>query len=66
MRLHCGQKCSSTGALAAQVRHSRVETERSGMGSGVTAYAPKDVPQPQVCFAFGLLKTKPLVMRDVS
>src|SRR5687768_3814272 len=35
MRLHCGQKCSSTGAPAPQLRHSSIEAERSGIGSGV-------------------------------
>src|SRR5687768_1614828 len=35
MRLHCGQKCSSTGAPAPQVRHSSVAAERTGMKSGV-------------------------------
>src|ERR1700704_2240446 len=35
MRLHCGQKCSSTGAPAPQLRHSRMESERTGIGSGV-------------------------------
>src|SRR5687768_11373134 len=38
MRLHCGQKCSSTGAPAPHVRQSTVaalSTERRGIGSGV-------------------------------
>src|SRR5258705_12024286 len=35
MRLHCGQKCSSTGAPAPQLRHSSIEGERRGIGSGV-------------------------------
>src|SRR6187549_3427744 len=35
MRLHCGQKCSSTGAPAPQLRHSRVETGLTGIESGV-------------------------------
>ena len=30
------------------------------------AYAPNELPQPQVCFAFGLLNTKPLVSSAVS
>jgi hypothetical protein len=30
------------------------------------AYAPKELPQPQVCFAFGLLNTKPFVRSAVS
>jgi len=28
--------------------------------------APKELPQPQVCFAFGLWKTKPCVSSAVS
>src|SRR6187402_1228163 len=35
MRLHCGQKCSSTGAPAPQLRHSRVATGCAGIGSEV-------------------------------
>src|SRR5687767_12898884 len=35
MRLHCGQKCSSTGAPAPQLRHSSVETGLTGIESGV-------------------------------
>lgn len=30
------------------------------------AYAPNELPQPQVVFAFGLLNTKPLLNRLVS
>ena len=30
------------------------------------AYAPKELPQPQVVFAFGLLNTKPLLIKFVS
>ena len=29
-------------------------------------YAPKELPQPQVCFAFGLLNTNPLLSSAVS
>jgi hypothetical protein len=36
----------------------------------LTAYfmrqAPNELPQPQVCFAFGLLNTKPFVRSAVS
>src|SRR5687768_11218784 len=35
MRLQPGQKCSSTGAPAPQLRHSSIDAERTGMGSGV-------------------------------
>src|SRR5262245_2274122 len=35
MRLHCGQKCSSTGAPAPQLRHSSIETGLTGIESGV-------------------------------
>src|SRR5437763_16474742 len=35
MRLHCGQKCSSTGAPAPQLRHSSIDGARTGMGSGL-------------------------------
>src|SRR5690242_6787540 len=35
MRLHCGQKCSSTGAPAPQLRHSSIETGVTGIESGV-------------------------------
>ena len=89
MRLHCGQKCSSTGAPAPQLRHSSIDDERTGIGSGVMGswqrqlaglptwllplpaaaaarHAPKELPQPQVCFAFGLLNTKPCVSSAVS
>ena len=30
------------------------------------SYAPNELPQPQVCFAFGLLNTKPFVRSAVS
>jgi hypothetical protein len=30
------------------------------------SYAPNELPQPQVDFAFGLLKTNPLLIRLVS
>jgi hypothetical protein len=30
------------------------------------SYAPKELPQPQVDFAFGLLNTKPLLIKLVS
>ena len=104
MRLQFGQKCSSTGAPAPQLRHSSEETDCTGIGSGVIGYwwadlnvalyvtastpsgerrtqgtpfrrspadrvaghAPNELPQPQVCFAFGLWKTNPFVMSDVS
>ena len=93
MRLHCGQKCSSTGAPAPQLRHSSIDDERTGIGSGVISklaagsgrlavpalrvsaccrlpaagsHAPKELPQPQVDFAFGLWKTKPCVRSAVS
>src|SRR5688572_20828706 len=39
MRSHCGQKCSSFGAPAPQLRHSSIETERTGIGSGVIGVA---------------------------
>src|SRR5262245_59091718 len=35
MRLQLGQKCSSSGAPAPQVRHSTADTLRTGMDSGV-------------------------------
>src|SRR6476661_5968367 len=35
IRLQFGQKCSSTGAPAPQVRHSSDEMSRTGMDSGV-------------------------------
>src|SRR5688572_2844586 len=35
MRLHCPQKCSSSGAPAPQFRHSSIDGARTGMGSGV-------------------------------
>src|SRR5512134_3580981 len=107
MRLHCGQKCSSTGAPAPHVRHSSGEIDLTEMGSGdiffslqsavgsglwplisgrlmsvwregpnraarrvpptvdrslrTVLHAPNELPQPHVCFAFGLLNTKPLL-----
>ena len=39
---------------------------RSHKGAAVAGYAPKELPQPQVLFAFGLLNTKPLLIRLVS
>ena len=30
------------------------------------SYAPNELPHPQVCFAFGLLNTKPFVRSAVS
>src|SRR5258706_568166 len=41
MRLHCGQKCSSTGAPAPQLRHSSIDDARTGIGSGVIAESRK-------------------------
>src|SRR5688572_14496705 len=35
MRLHCGQKCSSTGTLALQLRHSGGVSERTVSGCAV-------------------------------
>src|SRR4030095_10100660 len=40
MRLHCGQKCSSTGAPAPQLRHSSVEAGLRGIESGVIGRWP--------------------------
>src|SRR5262245_36104038 len=54
----------STTALA-DLKRGRGHV-RSHKAQGVAGYAPNELPQPQVLFAFGLLNTKPLLMRLVS
>src|SRR5258705_9617443 len=49
MRLHCGQKCSSTGAPAPQLRHSSIEGERRGIGSGVMSAGSGRLAEPAMC-----------------
>ena len=62
-------------ALRAEVHVDRgaaaagaADLNRGGRGGGhfTLFYAPKELPQPQVDFAFGLLKTNPLLIRLVS
>ena len=62
-------------ALRAEVHVDRraaaagsADLNRRGRGGGhfTLFYAPKELPQPQVAFAFGLLKTNPLLIRLVS
>ena len=53
----------SAAALAdLKLRRGHVRSHKA-RGRG---YAPNELPQPQVPFAFGLLNTKPLLMRLVS
>jgi hypothetical protein len=45
---------------AASAFELRYRANRDGLSGGHGGYAPKELPQPQVCFAFGLLNTNPL------
>jgi len=44
----------------------KTEEAEEVAGPDVDIHAPKELPQPQVDFAFGLLNTKPLLIMLVS
>src|SRR5688572_2259722 len=60
----------ASAAVAALERRCGAQRNRVGShmrGTSPAAHqAPKELPQPQVCFAFGLWKTKPCVSSAVS